>query len=308
MSSALVHAQTGELATVLTHEQVELLKRTICKGATDDELALFRGICDRTRLDPFARQIYAIKRWDSQLKREVMSAQASIDGFRLVAQRSGEYEGQVGPHWCGADGGWREIWLDSEPPRAARVGVWRRGFRDPCYGIALWDEYAQTKRDGGLTAMWQRMPALMLAKCAESLALRKAFPQELSGLYTVDEMAQATPEATAPALAPGVDVPPSDDPDAPASKDDVGKLKIAASRRAAALLGKSASKEDVLALTREIAVAARAAAGLENGTTPAWSVPLLLSAIERAELREGEGVVIEAPAAGSPEAQAAAFA
>lgn len=159
-----------------TREKLDLLKRTICKDATDDEFALFMGAVKRTGFDPFLRQIHAVKRWDNRENRYVMAIQVGIDGFRLTAERSGKY--------AGSDDA---IFDDEKEPARATVTVWKLldGQRCAFTATARWDEYYPGDKQG---FMWKAKPCVMLGKCAEAQALRKAFPAELSGLYAPEEL------------------------------------------------------------------------------------------------------------------------
>ena len=181
--------------TQWTQEQTQLISSTIAPGCTADELKLFAYACQRTGLDPFSRQIYAIKRGK-------MTIQVGIDGLRSIAERSGELDGSA-TFWIGdAEGSqWADVWLGSKPPAAAKTIIYRKGCSHSFVGVARFQDY-----NAGGQGLWSKMPAAMIAKCSEALALRKAFPADMSGVYTVDEMEQAetvTVTATpAPALAP----------------------------------------------------------------------------------------------------------
>ena len=174
------------------NSKLDLIKRTVAKGASQDEFELFLHACKRTGLDPLMKQIHAIKRWSAAEGRETMAIQTGIDGYRLVADRTGKYAGSDDAVFEEKDG----------KPVKATVTVWKmvEGQRMAFTASARFDEYAQKKKDGTLTSFWLKMSYGQLAKCAESLALRKAFPAELSGVYTHEEMMQADPEPVKPAL------------------------------------------------------------------------------------------------------------
>lgn len=168
----------------MPREKVELLKQTVARGVSDLELQLFLHACKRTGLDPFMKQIHAVKRWSAKDQREVMSIQTGIDGYRLIADRTGCYAGSSDAEYELNDEGY---------PGFAKVTVTKLVNGVPCQftASARWKEYCQLGKDGKPTSMWNKMPFLMLGKCAEALALRKAFPAELSGVYTHEEMMQA---------------------------------------------------------------------------------------------------------------------
>jgi phage recombination protein Bet len=179
----------------LDSEQIALIKRTIASGASDAELDLFIRQCNRTQLDPFAKQIFCVPRYDNRVKRMVYQTSPSIDGLRLVAERTKEYAGRTSVYWCGSDGNWVDVWLDeSAPPVAAKVGVYKRGNVEVEWGVAHYREFVQTTKEGNVTQMWREKPAHMLGKCAEAIALRATFPHELSGLYIREEIRDDVPE------------------------------------------------------------------------------------------------------------------
>lgn len=178
-----------------TESEVDLIKTQIAPGVTDGELKLFLHVCKSRQLDPFSKQIYAVvrKQWnaDTRTEEKKMVMMTAIDGFRLNARRAGveaidepefEYDARL---------------ISNSNPIGlvkATVKVWRKGVDRPTVGVAYWDEYVQTKRDGSPSGQWPKMPRTMLGKCAEAQGLRKAAPEELSGLYAPEEMDQMDSE------------------------------------------------------------------------------------------------------------------
>ncbi len=179
MSTALTVQDLGR-------EKVELIKQTVAKGASDLELELFLYVCKQTGLDPLTKQIYAIKRWSQNDQKEVMSFQTSIDGLRLIADRTEKYAGSSDAIFEEKDG----------KPLLAQVTVLKIVAGEKCAftASARYEEYVQKNRQMQPTSMWAKMPYLMLAKCAEAQALRKAFPMDLGMLYADEEMSHLDSE------------------------------------------------------------------------------------------------------------------
>ena len=168
-------------------EQLGLIKNIICKGASDDEIAVFLQICKHTKLDPIAKQIYLIPRYDSKAGKNVYTPQVSIDGARLIADRTG----------CYAPGRKTEFEFKPDGSLLAATAYVKKKTSDGTWheieATAYFDEYVQTyedKRTGEKKVMglWGSKPMTMLAKVAESICLRRGFPSEMSGVYVEGEL------------------------------------------------------------------------------------------------------------------------
>lgn len=150
-----------------TREQIDTIKQTVARGANDAQLALFLQTCRSRGLDPFVKQVYFTPQ----------GIIVSIDGLRAIAERTG----------CYAPGPTRYEYDDAKALVAAYVTV-RKNVSGTWFDIeesAFYEEYR------GTSPIWKKMPRVMLAKCAEARALRRAFSSDLSGLYAAEEMDQA---------------------------------------------------------------------------------------------------------------------
>ena len=185
-----------------TPKQVDILKNSICKGLSNEEFEIFLMACAKTQLDPFMRQIYAVKRKAKKADGswgETMTIQTGIDGYRLIAERTGCYAPGVEPTYV-QDSSGNLLSATAYIKKQTKDGTWHT-----VSASAYVDEYMQTfvdKQTGEKrpTGMWGNMPRTMLAKCAEAQALRKAFPAEMSGVYTKEEMQQADPVDITPKI------------------------------------------------------------------------------------------------------------
>lgn len=176
--------------------QMKVIKNTLCPGITDEELELFAYVCRQCKLDPFLKQIYAIRRKEKQKDgsyKEKMTIQTAIDGLRLIADRTGKYiPGRESTYEY--DGQGKLYKATSYIKKQAADGSWHE-----VSASALYHEFKPNYSNN----FWDKFSHIMLAKAAEAQALRKAFPAEMCGLLSDEEMyqADAKPIYTEPAPA-----------------------------------------------------------------------------------------------------------
>ncbi len=162
----------------------EIIQRTYFKGLSYDEIAVFGHVCKHVNLDPFIKQIYPVIREVKQkdgTKKPVMTIQTGIDGYRAIAERTGKYSPGKEPLFKYDKDG-RLFSATSYVMKMTADGKWHE-----IAATAIFTEYCPSYPSD----FWNTKKHIMLSKCAEALALRKAFPAELSGVYTKEEMDQA---------------------------------------------------------------------------------------------------------------------
>lgn len=153
---------------------IATLKQTVAQGLTDPEFAIFAEHCKSTGLNPFKKEVWAIKAGG---RLQVMTG---INGFMTIANSHPQYDGmEVG--LIDEAGEYKPMTFTGK-----FVGAWakvhRKDRKFPAEAAAMLKEYKKG------TPIWTQMERVMIAKCAKSVAIREAFPQELNGLYTQEEM------------------------------------------------------------------------------------------------------------------------
>lgn len=150
----------------------------------EDAFDAVKQAVERTQLDPFARQIWFQYRWSTDAGRRTMIPCATVDGMRLIVERTGNYSGQLGPEYSGKanDYEWKDIWPYSEAPEFCRVAILRKDFSEPLWAVIKTVEFE------GNSPIWRERPFHMVGVAAERVALRRSAPAELSGIYGEDEL------------------------------------------------------------------------------------------------------------------------
>lgn len=184
----------GGVLSLYSRDDLDVIRNHVAgPDFSDSELAYSLSVARARGLDPLQKQVYFSKRKKKDSNGNYVFAvtvEPTIDGFRVMAEKTGELDGYDGPYWCGKDGAWTDAWLTKDAPVACKITVFRKGKSHGFTATARYDAYVQGY-DNKPNPIWSKMPEQMLAKCTESLALRKAFPSQLGPFYTREEMGQA---------------------------------------------------------------------------------------------------------------------
>ena len=165
MTTELSTTQDTELMNTLCDPaKIEIIKNMFAKGCTNDEFGVFLELAKRYRLDPFSKQIWAIK-----YNGNAAQIFAGRDGFLSIAHRSGVFDGME----SGVD-------VDKTGETIGWAKVYRKDMSHPFSITVSLSEYTTGK------SLWKDKPRTMIQKVAESQCLRRAF--SISGLYDPDEV------------------------------------------------------------------------------------------------------------------------
>lgn len=190
---------------VLDDHQLKKIHREVRYAPySQAQYELLIAFCQARGFEPWDDDVVIVSRPGKGRGRNELVPLVRLQAMRKKVGATGRHVGTLGPSWCGPDHKWTDAWIHEEhggeTPAAAKVGVLRKDHKEPYWGVATWKEAAQyvvdDKGENVLQEHWQKMPALMLAKVGEAFALRKAFPAELAGIYSVEELA-AWPRASA---------------------------------------------------------------------------------------------------------------
>ena len=164
----------------------KVLWQMVANGTTEPEFHAFIQFCQSTGLNPVKKEIWCIVTGSGQWRR--VQTMVGVNGFYTIANNHPNFEGveiKYGPDMDIGGSGNKKIIV----PTWIEVKAHRSDRKFPQVARAFWREYAQeVLTKSGKLSIWGKMPSIMLAKCAESMALRKLFPTEMNGLYTAEEM------------------------------------------------------------------------------------------------------------------------
>lgn len=164
-------------------EQIDVIRNQIARGASDAQMKYFLNVCKSRGLNPILNDIYCVVPKDPNAKMIIM---LGIDGLRKIALNSNLCEGYTKQQWCGDDGIFVDVWTKKEKPIAGQIAIYRKGFREPTWGIAYMDAYFAGDKE-----QWRKNYLHMIIKVATSMAIKAAFPENTSGFYISEEMDQA---------------------------------------------------------------------------------------------------------------------